>query len=87
MAFSRVYLNAHWLSDVAGGVLLGLRDEAELARAVDELAGRLAPPAFSVERMAPLDEGVELLVGARWDRRFGPISIRWTSCNRFIARC
>jgi hypothetical protein len=36
---------------------------------------RLAPPAFSVERMAPLSEGVELLIGARWDARFGPITL------------
>jgi acetate---CoA ligase (ADP-forming) len=25
--------------------------------------------------MAPLDEGVELLVGARWDARFGPVAL------------
>jgi acyl-CoA synthetase (NDP forming) len=57
----------------SGGVVLGLRDEAELTRALEDLGARLAPPSFSVERMAPLDEGVELLVGARWDRRFGPV--------------
>jgi acyl-CoA synthetase (NDP forming) len=57
----------------AGGVVLGLRDETALTRAVDELRARLRPPAFSVERMAPLEEGVELLVGSRWDRRFGPV--------------
>ena len=57
----------------AGGVVLGLRDEAALTRAVHELWVRLRPPAFSVERMAPVGEGVELLVGARWDRRFGPV--------------
>jgi acetate---CoA ligase (ADP-forming) len=36
---------------------------------------RLAPPAVSVERMAPLEDGVELLVGARWDARFGPVAL------------
>jgi acyl-CoA synthetase (NDP forming) len=25
--------------------------------------------------MAPLDDGVELLVGARWDARFGPVAL------------
>ena len=30
-------------------------------------------PPSRVERMAPLGDGVELLVGARWDPRFGPI--------------
>jgi acyl-CoA synthetase (NDP forming) len=57
----------------AGGVVLGLRDEAALTRAVEKLRARLRPPAFSVEGMAAVGEGVELLVGARWDRRFGPI--------------
>jgi acyl-CoA synthetase (NDP forming) len=57
----------------AGGVVLGLRDEAALTRALAELRDRLRPPAFSIERLAPVEEGVELLVGARWDRRFGPI--------------
>jgi acetate---CoA ligase (ADP-forming) len=57
----------------AGGVVLGLRDEDALARAVAGLQERLRPPALSVERMAPVGEGVELLVGARWDRRFGPV--------------
>jgi acyl-CoA synthetase (NDP forming) len=57
----------------AGGVVLGLRDEAALTRAVDEVRARLRPPAFSIERMAAVEEGVELLVGSRWDRRFGPV--------------
>ena len=59
----------------AGGVALGLRDEAALLAAVADMRGRLAPPAFSVEAMAPLADGVELLIGARWDARFGPIAL------------
>jgi acetate---CoA ligase (ADP-forming) len=57
----------------AGGVVLGLRDERALTRAVADLQQRLRPPRFSVERLAPVGDGVELLVGARWDRRFGPV--------------
>jgi acyl-CoA synthetase (NDP forming) len=57
----------------AGGVVLGLPDERALARAVAELQAGLGPPALSVERMAPVGDGVELLIGVRWDRRFGPV--------------
>ncbi len=56
-----------------GGVVLGLRDATGLARAFDAMQARLAPPAHSVEAMAPLADGVELLIGARWDPRFGPV--------------
>jgi acetate---CoA ligase (ADP-forming) len=28
-----------------------------------------------VEQMAPVDGGVELLVGCRWDARFGPVAL------------
>jgi hypothetical protein len=28
-----------------------------------------------VEQMAPVADGVELLIGARWDARFGPIAL------------
>jgi acyl-CoA synthetase (NDP forming) len=59
----------------AGGVVLGLEDDAAVATAFADLAARLSPPAFSVEHMAPLDDGVELLIGARWDARFGPITL------------
>jgi acetate---CoA ligase (ADP-forming) len=58
-----------------GGVALGLRDEPSLLAAVADMERRLAPPAFTVERMAPLADGVELLIGARWDARFGPIAL------------
>jgi acetate---CoA ligase (ADP-forming) len=61
-------------SDV-GGVVLGLRDERAVAAAYADLRDRLSPPAVAVERMAPLEEGVELLVGARWDARFGPVAL------------
>jgi acyl-CoA synthetase (NDP forming) len=58
----------------AGGVVVGIASESELAAAVADLEARLHPPAYSVERMAPLDDGVELIVGARRDPRFGPVA-------------
>jgi acyl-CoA synthetase (NDP forming) len=51
----------------AGGVVLGLADTVELETAFGE------PGEWSVERMAPLRDGVELIVGVRRDPRFGPL--------------
>jgi acetate---CoA ligase (ADP-forming) len=59
----------------AGGVALGLGDEAELRAAVADMEARLGPAGFSVEVMAPVADGIELLIGARWDARFGPIAL------------
>jgi hypothetical protein len=53
----------------AGGVVLGIADAAGL----DAAYQRIPAGACSVERMAPLDEGIELIVGVRRDPRFGPI--------------
>lgn len=58
-----------------GGVVLGLPDEAALRHAYADLDARLHPPACSVEAMAPLADGTELLIGTRWDVRFGPIAV------------
>jgi acyl-CoA synthetase (NDP forming) len=57
----------------AGGVVLGIPDEAAAVAAYDDLVGRLAPPAVSVEAMADLTAGVELIVGCVRDRTFGPV--------------
>jgi acyl-CoA synthetase (NDP forming) len=57
----------------AGGVVLGIDSQEALARAFSDLATRLSPEAYSVERMAPVAAGVELIVGVRRDPRFGPI--------------
>jgi acyl-CoA synthetase (NDP forming) len=59
----------------AGGVALGLGDEEALRAAVADMEARLAPFGFSVEAMAPVGDGIELLIGARWDARFGPIAL------------
>ena len=59
----------------AGGVAVGIADAAELERVVADMEQRLAPEALSLERMAPLHEGVELIIGARRDSRFGPIAM------------
>jgi acyl-CoA synthetase (NDP forming) len=61
-------------SDV-GGVVVGLRDEQELAAAFDDLSARLAPDEFSVETAEDVTLGFELLVGARRDPRFGPLVV------------
>ena len=53
----------------AGGVVVGIASAAEL-----ETAYRTLPAGpCSVERMAPLDDGLELIVGVRRDPRFGPV--------------
>jgi len=59
----------------AGGVALGLADDDQLERALSDMAARLAPDAYSLESMAPLAEGVELIIGCRWDARFGPVAL------------
>jgi len=56
----------------AGGVALGLADREALEAALAEMA-TLRSSEYSVERTAPVSEGVELLVGVRWDERFGPV--------------
>ena len=57
----------------AGGVVLGLADEPAALAAYDDLVTRLHPPAVSVEAMADLSGGVELIVGCVRDRTFGPV--------------
>jgi acyl-CoA synthetase (NDP forming) len=58
-----------------GGVALAIADDEQLARTYDDFAGRLAATRCSLERMAPLADGLELLIGARWDPRFGPVVV------------
>jgi acyl-CoA synthetase (NDP forming) len=57
----------------SGGVVLGLPDEAAALAAYDGLVARLAPPAVSVEAMADLGSGVEVIAGCLRDRTFGPV--------------
>jgi acyl-CoA synthetase (NDP forming) len=59
----------------AGGVALGLRDREAVRAAHEDLTERLHPPSFSVEAMAPIGDGAELLIGARWDPRLGPVAL------------
>jgi hypothetical protein len=54
-------------------VVVDIRDAQALRRAFDDVHTRLAANEFSVERMAPVHEGVELLIGTCRDHRFGPI--------------
>ncbi|HLH66339.1 MAG TPA: acetate--CoA ligase family protein [Solirubrobacteraceae bacterium] len=59
----------------SGGVVVGIADAHELRRAYRRVQERLRPPRWSVERMAPVSEGVELLIGARQDARFGTVAL------------
>lgn len=52
------------------GVILGVADEAALARAYRDLASRLGPRVLVTE-MAPA--GVEMIMGVRRDPQFGPV--------------
>jgi acyl-CoA synthetase (NDP forming) len=59
----------------SGGVRLDIRSDEELTRAFTDMAARLRPALLSVEPMAPLQDGIELLIGVRRDRRFGPVAL------------
>ncbi|MGW7428706.1 acetate--CoA ligase family protein [Streptomyces sp. NPDC054861] len=59
----------------AGGVALRLADRDALLAAYREMHGRLDAPAYSVEAMADLTDGVELIVGVHRDPRFGPVAM------------
>ena len=56
-----------------GGVVVGLADRDEARAAYADLVTRLAPPAVSVEAMADLADGVELIVGSVRDPKFGSV--------------
>ena len=56
-----------------GGVVVGLADRDEARSAYVDLVTRLAPPAVSVEAMADLTDGVEVIVGSVRDPRFGSV--------------
>jgi acetate---CoA ligase (ADP-forming) len=56
----------------AGGVALGIADERGLEGALAEMA-TLSTEGYSVERMAPVFDGAELIAGCLNDPRFGPI--------------
>ncbi len=56
-------------------MVLGIDGPDALAVAWNDLDTRLRPDACSVERQADTSGGVELIVGARWDPRFGPVAL------------
>lgn len=57
----------------AGGVVLGIGDDDELRATIEELAARLDPSGYSLERQVRTADGVELIAGCRRDERFGPL--------------
>ncbi len=59
----------------AGGVILNIANEGQLRAAWAQVQAALSPERCTVEQMAPLTEGVELLIGSRWDPRFGPVAL------------
>jgi acyl-CoA synthetase (NDP forming) len=67
-------LGAAHKSDHAG-VKLGIEGPSQLTAAFKEMAGRLKPPAFSVEQMAAGPNAVELIIGVRRDPSFGPVVV------------
>ncbi|KUM24284.1 CoA-binding protein [Mesorhizobium loti] len=58
-----------------GGVALGLSTDGELTQALSRMTDSLSPPSFSVEAMADLREGIEIIVGVQRDPRFGPVAM------------
>ncbi|HEY2778298.1 MAG TPA: acetate--CoA ligase family protein [Gaiellaceae bacterium] len=55
----------------AGGVVVGIDDDFELLQAMNQLKA----DSYSVEAFEYTAAGVELLVGARWDPRFGAVVV------------
>jgi acyl-CoA synthetase (NDP forming) len=58
-----------------GGVVVGIADEASLEHALAGTIERLAPHAWTVERMLDAGPTVELLLGCRRDPAFGCVAV------------
>ncbi len=58
-----------------GGVVLGIAGPEQLRAAWKRVKARLDPPECAIEAMVPPEGGVELIVGARRDPRFGPVAM------------
>jgi acetate---CoA ligase (ADP-forming) len=61
-------------SDV-GGVRLAIANDSVLLAVFHDIRARLSTTVFSIEREAPIELGVELLIGVKRDRSFGPIAL------------
>ena len=59
----------------AGGVRVAIAGEEQLKSVFRDLHARLHATSFSVEKEAPLRLGVELLIGVKRDRSFGPVAL------------
>ncbi|MGW0558012.1 acetate--CoA ligase family protein [Streptomyces sp. NPDC002926] len=59
----------------AGGVALRLADRDALLAAYRDMHARLGAPSYSVEAMADLTDGIELIVGVNRDPQFGPVAM------------
>ncbi|MFE9561899.1 acetate--CoA ligase family protein [Streptomyces sp. NPDC006487] len=59
----------------AGGVALRLADRDALLAAYRDMRARLGAGSYSVEAMADLSDGIELIVGVNRDPRFGPVAM------------
>jgi succinyl-CoA synthetase beta subunit len=59
----------------SGGVRLGVWDAPTLRGAFGEMQAGFNPQGFSVEREAARETGIELLIGVKRDRSFGPIVV------------
>jgi acyl-CoA synthetase (NDP forming) len=57
----------------AGGVAVGLADAVALQRQLSKMTTLTSE--YSVERTAPVEDGIELIVGSRRDPRFGPVTL------------
>ena len=70
-----VVLKAGWLAHKSehGGVALGLTTADELTRAYDDMHARLGDGEYVVEAQDTRPHTVELIIGARRDRDFGPL--------------
>src|SRR5690606_39376820 len=68
-------LKADWIAHKTevGGVVLGLADADQAAKAFEEMSARLGPGRYVLEEQDQRADTVEVIIGARRDPTFGPL--------------